>query len=93
MEDISIRKHLSEKVKMAWVNGKFDGVKVGRCKWYSFEKKDGEVIKVQGKWELAFVEWADSINLKFKCKCHVGRISYKDALQNFRFYYPDFFCI
>jgi hypothetical protein len=89
MKDISLRKSISEKVKMAWADGKFDGVNVGRCKWYSFVKNDGEIIKVQGKWELAFVRWAEDNNLRFKS--HKDRIPYKDSHQNSRSYYPDFF--
>lgn len=38
----------------AWVDGKYDGVRVGVCEWYDHVKPDGALIKLQGTWELAY---------------------------------------
>ena len=85
--DPAIRKHISKKVKEAWARGDFDGVRVGQCKWHDYLHSDGEIYKVQGTWELAFIEWVDKNNLDFKC--HRGRIPYvlNGVDKNF---YPDF---
>lgn len=68
--------YIAEKTRIAWAEGKFDGVKVGRCKWYKYVKRDSSQIKVQGTWELAFVKWADEQGLKFDT--HQGKLSYQD---------------
>lgn len=84
-----IRKEYSEKTKQAWKDGKFDGVSVGKCKWYKYKKIDGTIIKCQGTWELAFAKWADQNGLNFDT--HKGRIPYTDENGEERSYYPDFF--
>ena len=78
------RRKTAELTKKAWENGKFDGVKVGRCKWYDYKE-----YKVQGTWELAFIKWLDNNNLKFTC--HRGRLSYFDDNGYEKSFYPDFY--
>lgn len=87
-EDPELRKIYSERTRKAWEDGKFEGVRVGQCKWYDYTHSDGTIYKVQGTWELAFVKWLDDTNLKFKC--HRERIPYilEDNKKN---WYPDFF--
>lgn len=85
--DLNYRKKMSEKVKKAWEDGKFDGVSVGQCKWYEYKCSKGKAYKVQGKWELAYIEWLDKNNYNFKA--HRGRIPYKLDEIN-KNYYPDF---
>jgi hypothetical protein len=82
-----VRLELSRKVKEAWANGKYDGVRVGQCKWINYKTKTGEDYKVQGTWELAFIRWLDENDMSFKC--HRGRLSYQinDSIHS---YYPDF---
>lgn len=60
----------------------------GRCKWYDYYHSNGEVYKVQGKWELKFIEWLDANNVKFEC--HKGKLPYYDG-KYMRNYYPDFY--
>lgn len=88
-KDVKLREITADKTRRAWAEGKFDGVRVGRCKWYSHTKPDGLIIKVQGTWELKFAEWADSKQLIYDT--HKGRIAYKDCDGNQRSYYPDFY--
>lgn len=86
-EDPNERKKVAVSVAKAWVDGKFEGVRTGRCKWYRYEHTNGNIYKVQGTWELAFIKWLDENNLSFKC--HKGRISYFFSGIE-RSYYPDF---
>lgn len=78
----------AQRTSDAWKKGKFDGVAVGKCKWYSYNHSSGKIFKVQGTWELAFIKWLDENNLKFTC--HKGRLSYKLNGVD-RNYYPDFY--
>jgi hypothetical protein len=88
LKDESVRNKISDTTKKAWADGKFDGVRVGQCKWHEHIKPDGTKIKVQGTWELAFVRWADQKGLKYLC--HRGRIPYTiDGKEHS--YYPDFY--
>jgi UDP-glucose 6-dehydrogenase len=81
------RKKCSISTAKAWVDGKFEGVKTGRCKWYKYQHSNGQTYKVQGTWELSFIKWLDKHNFSFKC--HKGRISYfYNGIE--RSYYPDF---
>lgn len=88
LEDPANRKILSDQVKKAWKDGKYDSANIGRCKWYTFQKSDGSVIKVQGTWEWSFAKWLDENDMNFKA--HVGYIEYIDDEGHLRSYYPDF---
>lgn len=81
-------KEVSKQMKKAWADGKFDGVRVGQCKWYTYNHSNGKKYKVQGKWELYFIEWLDKNCLEFTC--HRGRIPYT-LNENQHSYLPDFF--
>jgi len=48
------KKH-GDMVRKAWADGKFDGVRVGQCKWHRYIHSNGNIYKVQGTWELAFI--------------------------------------
>lgn len=61
------------------------------CKWYNFTKNNGEVIKVQGTWELKYAEWLEKNNINYIC--HKGCIYYKDENGKDRVYLPDFYLI
>jgi hypothetical protein len=89
-KDPEERAKLSRKMIKAWANGRYDGVKVGRCKWYDYEKKDGTIAKCQGTWELAYAKWLDENNIGFIA--HRGRIKYRRK-KVVRSYYPDFYLI
>lgn len=83
-----IREQIAEKNRKAWEDGKFDGVTVGKCKWFTHVKPSGEICKVQGKWELAYVKWLDVKGIKYDT--HKGRLPYvyNGKKKN---YYPDFY--
>ena len=36
--------------------------KGGRCSWYEFQKSNGEIVKVQGSYELRFAKTIDKID-------------------------------
>lgn len=83
----SLKKQISDATKKAWADGKFDGVRVGQCKWYAYEHSNGEIYKVQGTWELKFIKWLDENHIDFIC--HRGRIPYTLSGESHN-YYPDF---
>ena len=86
-KDPEERKKVAISTAKAWKDGKFEGVKTGRCKWYKYRHSNGKIYKVQGTWELSFIKWLDKNNLSFTC--HKGRISYFfKGIE--RSYYPDF---
>lgn len=81
---------ISSTRKRDWAAGNvYTNQYAGRCKWYSFTLTTGEIVRVQGTWELKFVEWLDSNQYEFTV--HKGAIWYVDAQQNQRVYLPDFF--
>jgi len=82
------RQAVSKTVKKAWADGKYDGVAVGRCKWFELRYHDGTSFKVQGTWEKRYAEWMLSENINFQA--HKGRIPYEiNGVE--RNYYPDFY--
>lgn len=87
-ENPEMRAITSRGVAKAWAEGAFDGVRVGQCEWHDYTKKNGEVIKLQGLWELEFAKYLDDNNIEFTT--HVGRIPYVDDKGVERSYYPDF---
>jgi DnaJ-domain-containing protein 1 len=89
--DEAFRQRTSELMRKAWKDSKFDGTKVGKCKWYEFTKIDGTVCKVQGTWELAYAKWLDMQGIYFIA--HRGRIMYTDECGRNRSYYPDFYLL
>lgn len=72
----------------AWVDGKYDGVRVGQCEWHDHVKPDGTLIKLQGSWELAYARHLDEQEIEYEV--HHGRIPYTDDEGVARSYYPDF---
>ena len=87
---MSERKKYSEGTKRAWEEGKFIGVNnAWKCLWHDYKHSNGKVYKVQGTWELKFIEWLDLNNLEFRC--HKDRFQYIDDEGRSRNYYPDFF--
>jgi hypothetical protein len=80
----------SKGTKKAWEDGKFIGVNnVGKCLWHTYIHSNGKTYKVQGTWELNFIEWLDKNEIDFKC--HEGRIPYIDDENKHKNYYPDFY--
>jgi len=56
--------------------------------WYSYTKKNGEVIQVQGGYELALASFWDNNNIAFQT--HKGCFDYVDDENVQHRYYPDF---
>ena len=84
-----LAQQISNQMKKAWSEGKFDGVKVGRSKWYHYEHSNGKIYKVQGKYEYRFIEWLDKNKMEFEC--HPKKLKYIDAKGEWHSYLPDFF--
>lgn len=82
------RAQVSAYTRKAWAAGKFDGVAVGRCKWYDHVRPDGSIIKLQGTWEVALARRLDALGLEYLA--HEGRWPYVDSDGRARSYYPDF---
>ena len=88
-DDPTLGENASLMMRQAWADGKYDGVAVGKCKWYDHVRPDGSVVKLQGTWEVAFARWLDASSLTYDT--HRGRWNYvgRDGAQ--RSYYPDFY--
>jgi len=86
--DKDLVKRLSDSVHKAWLDGKFDNVKVGRCKWFDYVDRFGNKHKAQGTWELAFMKWLDNRELTWVS--HKGRIVYTQGKKE-KVYLPDMF--
>jgi hypothetical protein len=87
--DEAFRKQTSESTRKAWRDGKFEGTRVGKCKWHDFTRSDGTACKLQGTWELGYAKWLDNQGTRFIA--HRGRIAYIDSTGAVRSYYPDFY--
>lgn len=84
-----VRRKIAEGTRRAWADGQFDGVRVGKCDWYHYEDRRGNIHKVQGTWELALAHWMVETGVEFKA--HVGRIPYVDSRGITRTWLPDFY--
>ena len=78
---------LSNRLKERWKRGEFEGVRLGQCKWFTFIDKQGRIHKVQGTWELKFIEWLDKNGLNFTS--HRGHLPYT-LNGTCHSYHPDF---
>jgi hypothetical protein len=90
MEDPAFRAKFKQGSIDAWARGAYDHVETqGRTVWHEYKHSDGTVYKVQGRYELKFIQWLDENDLTFEC--HQGRIPYisDDGLTHN--YYPDFY--
>lgn len=61
-----------------------------RCKWYTHIKPSGEVIKVQGTFELKFAKILDRNKISYKVRNPIFRFEY---LGKSTIYSPDFYLI
>jgi len=91
MQDTEFRKKFSQGSINAWRRGAYKENNDAncKCKWHTYIHSSGKEYRVQGHWELKFIEWLDKQQLKFDC--HRGRIDYIDDSGISRSYYPDFF--
>lgn len=89
MEDPKEREKYVQGSIDAHARGVYNGIDTsGRCKWHDYHHSNGKVYKVQGTWELKFIEWLDINDIDFEC--HKGRLPYFDGKYT-RNYYPDFY--
>lgn len=88
-ETPSLRAELSAKVRRAWADGRFDGVRVGQCDWHDMTCANGVVIKLQGTWELKYARNLDENGIAFDA--HRGKLKYVDEKGLERSYHPDFY--
>lgn len=87
--DPEYRRQRSEHMRQLWASGKYEGVKVGRCKWYAHRTFDDQLVKLQGTWEVVFARFLDYLRCAYVP--HKGRIAYFDDKGVERSYYPDFY--
>lgn len=88
-EDPDFREQVAEYTRKAWADGKYDGVKTGKCKWYDHVTWKGEAVKLQGTWEVAFARRLDELEVDYVA--HQGSWVYVDGLGVSRCYYVDFY--
>jgi hypothetical protein len=90
MEDSNFRTKFKQGSINAWKRGCYNNANTsGQINWYNYLHSNGTTYKVQGKYELAFIEYLDKNELKFEC--HKGKIPYvaDDGLTHH--YFPDFY--
>ena len=65
----------------------------GRCKWYSFKRKNGEITKVQGTWEYRFASILEEIDEGWIKNSGQKEHTYAwiDKNDKEHFYTPDFY--
>lgn len=87
---IEHRKIISETRKRDWANGiTYANVCAARTKWYDHIKPNGDVIRLQGTWELAYAKYLDEQEITYLA--HKGAIWYTRSADNTkRVYLPDF---
>jgi hypothetical protein len=89
-ENAENRLKTSDSVKKAWSDGRFEGVQVGRCKWYTHVKPSGESVRLQGKWEVVFAQYLDKSGILYEA--HPKRkLKYTDSVGSSHTYFPDFY--
>lgn len=91
MKNPEFRKKFVQGTINAWKRGAYEIVNDVNCrtKWHVYIHSSGKEYRVQGTWELKFIQWLDENNLTFDC--HKGRLPYIDVDGVERSYYPDFF--
>jgi hypothetical protein len=83
------KKQLSESIKKAWIDGKFEDMGSARISWYEFTDRAGRKMRLYGTWELRFAKFLDDGEYEFIA--HPKPISYIDAAGEKHSYFPDFF--
>lgn len=89
-----IGKHHTEKTKKIISEKLSKNNKGGRCKWYTFIKKNGDEIKLQGTWEVRFAKVLEIIDENW-IKLGIGNKDHSYIWiddENVKHYYtPDFY--
>jgi hypothetical protein len=87
--DPSWKEKASLAARENWKNGKYDFSPVGKCKWYEHKKQTGELVKLQGTWEVVFAKYLESQGIDYLA--HKGYFKYFDENLLERTYFPDFY--
>lgn len=90
-EDPEFLERHKQMTRKAWADGKYEGAKVGTCKWYNHIDNHGTLHKLQGTWELKYAQFLDSQGIRYIS--HRNRLPYIDVEGVERSYYPDFYLI
>ena len=87
-------KHLTEETKKKIGEKLTRNNNGGKCKWYSFYKKDGNEIKLQGTWEVRFAKVLEIIDEDW-IKIGIGHKDHSyiwiDNKNIEHYYTPDFY--
>jgi len=85
-DEINRRKKISDAIKIRYANGWMP--KAGRCKKIKYKNSYGELVMLDGTWELECAKYLDRNN--FKWTRNKNRFSYNFENKD-RYYTPDFF--
>lgn len=87
------KKIISETRQRDWANCKtYTNSTVGRTKWIDYVDKKGEVLRLQGSWEVLYAKYLDDNDIAYVA--HKGAIWYTRNSDNTkRVYLPDFYLI
>ena len=70
--------------------------KGGRCKWFDYKHPNGEVVKLQGTWEVKFAKILDIIDpnwIKIGVGCKNHSFIWVDEDNKPHYYTPDFYSV
>jgi len=83
----------SEAAKEKWINGVYKDLnqRFNNTKWFEHIRPNGNVVKVQGTWELELAKRLDFLNIEYHCHDDIShRFIYYDKDNNRHSYKPDF---
>jgi len=89
------KQKISETRLRDWAKGDvYKNVRTGpngrTVKWYEHKKPNGDVVRLQGTWELLYAKYLDEKNINYVA--HRGAIWYTKSLDGTRrVYLPDFY--
>lgn len=85
------KKIISETRRRDWANGKtYANVTAAKTKWYDHVKSTGEVVRLQGTWEVLYARHLDEQGINYIS--HKGVIHYVRSVDGTnRVYLPDFY--
>lgn len=90
MEDPEFRSKFKQGSLNAWGRGCYDNANTSvQTHWHEYKHSNGTTYKVQGRYELKFIEYLDDNNLSFEC--HKGKIPYTGDDGLTHHYFPDFY--
>ncbi len=87
------RQIISKSRKRDWANGTtYANARVGRVKWHDHTKPNGELIRLQGTWEVLYAKHLDATGVTYQS--HQGALWYtRSGDGSDHVYLPDFYLI